>query len=770
MDGGTYIVGSAAVVAVVGALVHGAGAVRRAALPGWAGARAALAQTVIALGLGMGVARLAGSVGLLTGTVVLPAEVGAGLLAGVVARRWARRHPPAAGLGSASSAPDTASGSVSTGLAGAPGAAAGLESASSAGRTAPGVVAGLESAVESDGVGERPAAWAAALAPVAAAARVAVPVGAGSWERSASGMGPAPTAPDAAPTSAAARRPDRAWWEWALAAGPVGVVVAQWVAHTADGIGRGMVHPDTLWYHGPFAARFTQAGGFGALDGVGYEAARWLPFDGQLVHALGLLAFGRDGLSPLVNLGWLVLALLAAWCIGERRRAGPAALAAAAVVLGAPFLAATQPGQASTDIGCAALLLAAVALLLESDLRAPPLAVAGVAAGLALGTKVTIALPLVVLVVAVAALAYVRRGGRPAAWWLGSVAALGVFWFGRSWVLSGSPLPWFTVPGLFDRVTVQGQSPSLLTAHDLDRATWHAIYRPGLHQALGPAWPLVLALAGLGAALAARRGRPAVERIAGLLVLAGVVGHLATPLTAGITFGFNIRYLAPTLLLGAVLAAVAVGPSAAGRLWLGAIATVLVGVGATAEHVERVAAWPGATFEAVVVVLVGGAATAGGVVLVRRRLVDRRALVVAVVLAAVAVGWPLQAVHEDGRYAGAGLPPSDVVVTAVRDVSGERVGLFGSVETYPLFGPDLSNDVEMGSPPPLGPGTPCARWRAHLGGRYDVVVISPYGLLPLAVPPPEVFDGDPAAHLIVRDGVNAAYRLDAPLDPTTCPL
>ena len=254
-------------------------------------------------------------------------------------------------------------------------------------------------------------------------------------------------------------------------------------------------------------------------------------------------------------------------------------------------------------------------------------------------------------------------------------------------------------------------------------------------------------------------------------MLAGVVGHLATPLTAGITFGFNIRYLAPTLLLGAVLAAVAVGPSAAGRFWLGAIAAVLVGVGATAEHVERVAAWPGATLRG----RRRGARRRGGDG-GRARCWSAGACSTGApwwslaVLAAVAVGWPLQAVHEDGRYAGAGLPPSDVVVTAVRDVSGERVGLFGSVETYPLFGPDLSNDVEMGSPPPPGPGTPCARWRAHLGDRYDVVVISPYGLLPLAVPPPEVFDGDPAAHLLVRDGVHAAYRLDGPLDPTTCPI
>ncbi len=557
------------------------------------------------------------------------------------------------------------------------------------------------------------------------------------------------------------------------------VVVLQWLAHTGDALGRGMVHPDTLWYHGPFAARFAQTGGLGALDGVGYEAARWFPLDGQLVHSLGLLAFGSDWLSPLVNLGWLALALLAAWCVGERRGAGPAAVAAVSVVLGAPVLAATQPGQMSTDVGCAALLLAAVALVLESGARPAPLAVAGLAAGSAVGTKVTLVGPVALLVVAVAALAYTRWGGRAVGWWSAAVAATGLFWFGRSWVLTGSPLPWFTVPGLFDRVTTEGQGASLLAAGRLDRATWHATYRPGLEQALGPAWPWLLALAGVGGTLVLRRARPTEERIAGLLVLAGVVGHLATPLTAGLSFGFNLRYLAPTLLLGAALVPLAVRPGPVGRVVVGGVAAALVAVGATAPHVERVPAWPGATPEAALVLLVGAALVAVALALVARRRVPRVlrvgrvgrvALVVVLVVVAGIAGWPLQDAAEDRRYRAAGLPPTDAIPSALRHVRGERVGLFGSVETYPLFGPDLSNDVEVGTAPPFGPGSDCARWRAHLGDRYDVVVVSRWGFLPLAVPSPAVFAGDPAARLVAGHGDRTVYRLDGPLDPALCPV
>lgn len=737
MAGGTYVAGCLGVAAVLAALAHGAGAVRRAALPGWVGGRGVLAQAVVALTVGIVVARAAGAVGLLIAPVLLPAEVGAGLLVGWVARCWSARRPS---IRRSTSDQGVAVGGPAEEVARADvGAPAELRGSSSTG-----VRAGI-------------------------VARTPVPVGAGGWDRPVVGAGPAVV--DPAPTAAeAVSAPRRAPWEWALAVGPVAVVVLQWVAHAGDAVGRGMVHPDTLWYHGPFAARMARTGDLGTLDHLGYEAARWFPLDGQLVHALGIVAFGRDWLSPLVNLGWLALALLAAWCIGERVRAGPTALATTSVVLGAPFLAATQPGQMSTDIGCAALLLAAVAIVLESGLRTAPLVVAGCAAGLAIGTKVTLALPALVLVVVVAAVAFTRRGGRPALGWLGAVAVLGGFWFVRDWVLTGSPLPWFTVPGVFDRVTVEGQGASLLAAREVDGATWATVYRPGLRQALGPAWPAVLALVVVGGSVLARWERATLERAAGLVVLAGLLGHVATPLTAGLSFGFNLRYLAPTFLLAAALVPLAVPPGRVGRAVVGGVATVLVAVGATGAHVERVEAWPAATPAAVAVLLVGAGVAAAVVVARRTTSLPGPALAAVVLLLAVVAGGPLEAASEDGRYVDAGLPPTDVVPSALRDVGDARVVVFGTVETYPLFGLDLSNDVEIGTAPPPGPGSSCARWRAHLGHRYDIVVISAWGFVPLPVPPPDVFAGDPAATALARDGAHVVHRLTASLDPTRCPV
>ena len=68
---------------------------------------------------------------------------------------------------------------------------------------------------------------------------------------------------------------------------------------------------------------------------------------------------GLDLLSPLLNMGWLALALLAAWCMGSRFGLAPVTLTGVAVALGTPGLVATQPGGGYDDVvGLALLLLA----------------------------------------------------------------------------------------------------------------------------------------------------------------------------------------------------------------------------------------------------------------------------------------------------------------------------------------------------------------------------------------------------------------------------
>jgi hypothetical protein len=103
------------------------------------------------------------------------------------------------------------------------------------------------------------------------------------------------------------------------AAAAVVVVAAQWCLGTANALGAGMLNFDTLSYHMPFAARFAQTG---SITGIQFIQAdplgAYYPANSELFHALGIVALHNDFLSPFINLIWLAVALLAAWCVGAR--------------------------------------------------------------------------------------------------------------------------------------------------------------------------------------------------------------------------------------------------------------------------------------------------------------------------------------------------------------------------------------------------------------------------------------------------------------------
>ena len=89
----------------------------------------------------------------------------------------------------------------------------------------------------------------------------------------------------------------------------------------------------------------------------------------EIFHAVGMLAFDRDMLSPLLNLGWFVGCLFACWCIGRPYGVAPWSLALGAIALSVPALA-DQAGEARNDIVGIFFLLAAVAIALNAW-RAP---------------------------------------------------------------------------------------------------------------------------------------------------------------------------------------------------------------------------------------------------------------------------------------------------------------------------------------------------------------------------------------------------------------
>ena len=103
------------------------------------------------------------------------------------------------------------------------------------------------------------------------------------------------------------------------------LVAAHWAMPTQTGLDIGMYLPNTTWHNAPFAARFVQDHQVGALHFTEVlNLTVWFyPQNSELLHSVGVLFLGNDFLSPLINIGWMSLCLLAAWAFARalRRRA-----------------------------------------------------------------------------------------------------------------------------------------------------------------------------------------------------------------------------------------------------------------------------------------------------------------------------------------------------------------------------------------------------------------------------------------------------------------
>jgi hypothetical protein len=145
-----------------------------------------------------------------------------------------------------------------------------------------------------------------------------------------------------------------------------GIAIGHFVSGVKLRLGTGMTGFDSTWYHGPFAAGFYQSGNTIDLHFIASQFLAWFyPANSEVVGAIGMLAFGRDLLSPLLNLGWLLGCLLACWCIGRPFRVAPWSLALGAIALSVPALA-DQAGEARNDLVGVFFLLAAVAIGLNA--------------------------------------------------------------------------------------------------------------------------------------------------------------------------------------------------------------------------------------------------------------------------------------------------------------------------------------------------------------------------------------------------------------------
>lgn len=571
------------------------------------------------------------------------------------------------------------------------------------------------------------------------------------------------------------------------------LVVAHWSVAVRSSFAHGMYGYDTTWYHMPFAARFVQDASLTGLHFTSTSFLSWFyPANSELFHSVGILVTGRDYLSPLLNVGWLGLAMLAAWCIGRPWGLGPASLVGACVVLGAGVFG-DQPGEARNDIPATAFLLSSAAVLVNAaaprerprlELGAVPVALAGLAAGLAIGTKLSLLAPVGALTLALVAAAK-HRGPTTAVWAAGLLAG-GGFWFARNLVAVGNPLPWLSALGPLplpgpEEVLPNEREPFSVVHYAADTGVWSEWFFPGLVDRLGELWPLVLVLGTLGAVLLLFRERSATLRILGFAALAAAIAYPFTPLTASgfedepIGFASNLRYLGPVLALALALLPVAVRKRTERGQRIVLALLVVAFVAAFADDALR-------SGFALGVVAVGGAVllAALAVRVSRRRHVPRAAAVAAAVLAAalvVAAGYRVQRNYAEERYAdeyGIGEPGLESAFIWARDVDDARIAT-NTIRQYPFYGGDLSNFVQFvgrrGDDESFEPIASCREWRRALDdGDYDYVVTGANFPAPGADRPAEAgwTRSDQAAEEIVSDGPASVFDLDGELDPEDC--
>jgi hypothetical protein len=650
-----------------------------------------------------------------------------------------------------------------------------------------------------------------------------------------------------------------------IAIAVVALVFAHWGLTAKDALSRGVFNFDSLWYHLPFAVEMAHSHSVTGLHYTETVFTNWFyPQNGELLHAVGILVTGRDTLSLFLNFGWLALAFLAAWCIGRPYDRGPLTVVAAAVLLECHTLVVREPGAAKNDLMAAALLLAAIAILVNAEwgahlrprwgwpgrARRPvfrfdrsaretsrpaknpapdrttpigvPLAAAGLAVGVAVGAKSTALAMAAALTLTVIALAPTGRRWAAAGWWFAAAFAGGGYWYLRNLVIAGNPLPQLEHLGpisLPHPERLQTGRPDFSIVHyATDTGVWRHYFEPGLHQAFGVLWPLVVAGAMAGGLAALLRGRTRLLRWVGGVALFGMLAYVFTPLSAAgaegapVGFSINIRYAIPALLAGLTLLPLAVGrprrsaasaPSTAGRdradgeqssqaaIWswwdwglLGVLLLVLVATDrsdAALRDPDRPFGWLVAALAVLIPVVL---------LLARQRGASQRAIVAGfgiLAVAAVAIGYPVQRDYLRGRFLDADAETSipgmhlDSAYRWARDIGDARIGLAGTTAgflEYGFYGTDLSNRVlYLGVEGPHGAYNAiptCAGFRAAVNAAdLDYLVTAPFLNFiepgkPVASPEARWLRGERAVVPVDGSGPVTVWRVRGRLDPSAC--
>jgi hypothetical protein len=601
-------------------------------------------------------------------------------------------------------------------------------------------------------------------------------------------------------------------WAALVAIAVIAIVVFDWAVTPKHALDTGIFNFDSLWYHMPFSASIFQSHSTTGMDHVETVFVNWFyPQNSELLHAVGMLMTGRDTLSLFINFGWLAVAFLAAYCVGRPYGRGIPAVIAAAILAGCHTLVVREPGAAKNDLMAAALLLAGIAILIEAwnaqpeDRRALygwPLAAAGLAAGLAAGTKVTVLALAGALSIAVLVLAPVGKRWKAAGWWFVPALIGGGYWYLRNLIVAGNPIPQVTKLGPItlphpDRLQ-EGRPNFAITHYATDTGVWHHYFSPGLHSAFGALWPLVLVGAVAACLLAIFAGRDKLLRWLGGVALFGLVAYLFTPLGAAgaegepVGFAINVRFVIPALLAALVLVPLPRFLDPPRRQW-GLIAVLTV-VYLVTDRPDQALHDKARVFALAFVIVFVFVPTL--VWLARRDGLPTRAMaggLAALAVASIALGYPVERHYLNHRFANVSAETSvpgmglDKAYAWTRGIHDSRIGLVGTTAGfagYGFYGPDISNHVlYLGEKGPHGAYNAiptCEAFRTAVNdAELDYLVTSPFlnflhSSKPVASPEARWLRGSGGVRPLFREKEVTVWQVTGPLKthcgPANAPL
>jgi hypothetical protein len=592
-----------------------------------------------------------------------------------------------------------------------------------------------------------------------------------------------------------ARVSPRAGWRSLAPAGLAGAAIAICLAgyYRTEAV-RSVTSDDMLNFHLPLVARWIQSGSFWpVVDLLAYDTTGNYPQNGDVLMLAAVLPWRADAFARLAALPYIGVAGLATYALGIELRADRAKAALmGCVVVATPILLRAGVVSALPDVVMYGTFGAGLVFLLRcarSRLASDAL-LAGLALGVAFGTKWYAVPAVLAMLVLFAVGLLVERFGRLAVARLVGIAAGGVlvaggFWLLRNAVESGSPFfpaGWLPVGARSDVGNPAPRTDYPLAHYLFNAHVWRHVVLPDELRAFGLGGILLLAGA-LGAAalagVAARRKEAEARPVLWTLAAAGLLAvvYVATPNTASgfdgkpVLVYYSARYLVPAAIPAA--AAIAWGATRLERRWAltGSIAGLLALV-AVADGLRRAFDIPAGRLALGALAI---AALAAAVLGARRiaRSPRRRsgsmaiAAAVAGIVVIAAAGYAVQHRYEAKRLRG---EDSAVDYFLAHSVEGDRVGLAEQWSVLPpspvlaMFGARFRNRVDYLGVQSEGVNKPYRDRAAFLarvgGGRYDWLMIG-RGSPPVAVTPAMSLAAAAGYRLVAQTGRLALYRSTA---------